>query len=119
MAYDYKTIIESNYEALRGDLARASGQLEQARLSEDADTTMASSREILEIRKSLRELDAIASDYTSQQQQQPRGNKFGLSPDEQDVAKISGISQEQYAANRQRMRVMKDQGYWSQGRVFK
>lgn len=79
MAYSYEDIIRSQYEAKAAEKAQALADLEAARLNENAIDTMAAADRIVEIDKSVGALDRIAQTYVAQQQQPP-GNRFGLSP---------------------------------------
>lgn len=98
MAFGYKEIIQSNYEVLQGDLARANGELEAARLGEDADAVMATSRQILEIRKSIRELDQVVSDYTAQHSRQaPLAGEDEMSRGDVALARKYGLTSQQVA----------------------
>ena len=118
MAYSYEQILQSQYEAKAADRALALADLEAARINEDAVNTMAAADRIVEIDKSVGALDRIAQTYVSQQQQ-PQGNKFGLSPTEVEVAhnSHSGGSKEErerdYAQNRDRLRRMRASGEYS------
>jgi len=120
MAYSHRDVIQAQAEHLAAQRARALSDYEVARLSEDNDATMNAADQIVEIDARAAALDRIAGNFVRQQQQpQQPGSRYGLSRDEVEVAKISGISEEQYARNRQKMHQMKSEGYWSQGRVFK
>jgi len=118
MAYNHRDVIQAQAEHLAAQRARALGEYEVARLSEDNDGVMAAADQIVDIDARAAALGRIAGNL-AMQQQQPQGNRYGLSMDEQEIAKASHLTDEQYARNRQKMHQMKDQGYWSQGRVFK
>lgn len=122
MAFSHQDVIKAQAEQLAATRAEAVGQYEAGRLQEDADVTMAAANAIIEADAKLQALGTIARQLQAseqQLQQQPRGSQFGLNHAEQEVAKISGISEETYARNKQRMHQMKGEGYWSQGKVFK
>jgi hypothetical protein len=118
MAYSYQQILEAQYRRIADEYAETVADLEAGRVNEDAYRVTSAADRILELDKSREALDRRAQTFVAGQQQS-QGNQFGLSKDEQDVAKISGISDEQYVRNKQRYRAMKAEGYWDQGRVFK
>ena len=109
-------VIVSQAQNLDSERAQMIAELEAGRLSDDAYRTTEAARWICQIDIGRRQLNNYANELVHQQQQQPRGNQFGLSQDEVEVAAISGISEEQYARNKHRMEVMKGQGFWSRGR---
>jgi hypothetical protein len=117
MAYSYEDIIRSQYEAKAAEKAQALADLEAARLNENAVDTMAAADRIVEIDKSVGALDRIANQYVASQQQ-PQGNRFGLSPTEVEIAhnSFSGASKEEkersYAMNRDRLRHMRATGQY-------
>lgn len=122
MAYDHTAVIQAQYNQLAADRAQAMADYEAGRTAEDEYTTMAAANRLLDSEAKIAALDKVAGAYAQQQQHhahQQQANPHGLSRDELEVAKISGISGDQYARNKQRMNAMKDQGFWSQGRVFK
>ena len=117
MAYDHRSVIEAQYVQLNADRAAAVAAYEAGRVAEDQYETMSAADRVLEADQKLMALNRIADTFVASQQQQ--ANRFGLNRDELEVAKVSGISDEQYARNKQRMQRMKAEGYWDQGRVFK
>jgi G:T/U-mismatch repair DNA glycosylase len=125
MAYSYEDIIKSQYEAKAAERAQALADLEAARINENAADTMYAADRIVDIDKSLSAIDRIANQYTRQQQQQPQGNKFGLTPAEVEVAhnSFSGASIEErersYRENRDKLRRMRADGTYrdDQGRA--
>jgi hypothetical protein len=118
VAFTYQQILEDKYARHQAEVAEANAQLEQGRLREDDYQTREAADRLNQLNLERRSLDEIANNFATSQQQ-PQGNRFGLNRDELEVAKISGISDEQYARNKSKMESMKQQGYWSQGRVFK
>jgi hypothetical protein len=126
MAYEHKSVIQAQYERLNADRAEALARYESGRISEDEWTTMDAANAILDLDQKRAALDRIAQTFV-QQQQQPRGNQFGLNQDEVEIANgIAGsdktISNEQrqqaYAANKDRLRHMRATGQYrdDQGR---
>lgn len=110
MSYDYKSIIESQYEQQAAQRATALADLEAARLNEDAYGTMDAANRIVDVDQKRAALDRIAHQYTASQQAQPQGNRWNLSNEEVEVAKAShsaGTEEErieEYARNKQRYR---------------
>jgi hypothetical protein len=109
MAYSYESIMQAQAQDIEAELAEANAELEAARRVEDPSRVRAASREILRLTAEFRDLGQIANDFYSQQQQQPQGNRFGLSADEIDVAHshpdprmTNEQKQELYAHNRAR-----------------
>jgi hypothetical protein len=122
MAFEHNAVIQAQWNQLAAERAQAVADYEAGRTAEDEYSTMSAANRLLDAEAKLTALDRVAGAYASQQQQhaqQQKYNPHGLSRDELDVAKISGITGEQYAHNKRRMQMMKDQGYWSQGKVFK
>jgi hypothetical protein len=119
MPFEHDQVIRAQFDRLAAERARVYGEYEAGRLNEDADTTMYAADKITEIDAKIGALNQIVSNFVAGQQRAAPANKYGLNKDELDVAKISGISDEQYARNKSKMESMKQQGYWSQGRVFK
>jgi hypothetical protein len=115
MAYSYEDIIRSQYEAKAAERAQALADLEAARINENAVDTMAAADRIVDIDKSVGALDRIANQYVSSQQQ-PQGNRYGLSPTEVEVAhnSFSGVSKEEkersYSENKQKLRYLRQTG---------
>jgi len=118
MAYSYEDIIRSQYEAKHTEKAQALADLEAARVAEDPSGTMAAADRIVEIDKSVSAIDRIAQTYVAQQQQ-PQGNRYGLSPTEVEVAhnSHSGGSKEErerdYAENKNKLRYLRQTGQYS------
>ncbi|MBR1298549.1 hypothetical protein [Bradyrhizobium sp. AUGA SZCCT0042] len=112
MAYEHRAILEAQYAQLAAQRALAVADMEAGRMSEDDYSTMSAADRIIEADMKRSALDGIARNYAVQQQQ-PRGNRFGLSADEVSIAHgIAGgdpnISNEQreqvYAHNRDKLR---------------
>jgi hypothetical protein len=122
MAFEHNAVIQAQWNQLAAERAQAVADYEAGRTAEDEYSTMSAANRLLDAETKIAALDRVAGAYASQQQQhaqQQQYNPHGLSRDELDVAKISGITGEEYARNKRRMEVMKGQGYWSQGKVFK
>jgi hypothetical protein len=125
MAYSYQQILQSQYESKAAERAQALADLEASRLAEDPSGTMDAANRVIEIDKSVGALDRIANQYVASQQQQPQGNKYGLSAQEVEVAhnSFSGVSKEErersYRENRDKLRHMRATGEYSdsQGKV--
>ena len=86
MPYDHGAVIKAKYEQLQAELAYANGRYESGRLSDDPDTTLQAASELIDVNQKIAALDRIAQTYVRQTQQQPQGNKFGLSPTEVEIA---------------------------------
>jgi len=126
MPYDYGSIMQAQAQRIEADQAQAVADLEAARRNEDADGTMYAAGRILELDAQRAALDQRASQYlASQQQHQRQGNKYGLSPDELEIAHGAGgdMSKEEkeelYARNRDKLRYTRATGQYrdDQGRV--
>jgi len=121
MAYEYKDIIQSQYEQQAAQRAQALADLEAARYNEDAGGVMDAANRIVDVDQRRTALDRIANQFASQQQQQqqPQGNRWNLSNEEVAVAKAShsGGSEEErieeYARNKQKLRHLRSTGEYS------
>jgi hypothetical protein len=120
VAFTYQQILEDKYARHAAEVADANAELERARLQEDDYSTRAAADRLNLLHLERRSMDEIANNFAAgQQQAQVAASRHGLSAAEAEIAKISGISAEEYARNKSKMESMKQQGYWSQGRVFK
>ena len=116
MAYSHDAGIKAKHEKLVQDYALANADYEAARLAEDALAFNEAQDRLLEIENKMHSLGRITSNYVSQQQQQPRGNAYGLSNEEIEVAKAShsgGTVEDrikEYAQNKARYQHMRATG---------
>ena len=85
MAFNHEQIVRAQYEQLTSERARAMAELESARLREDEYGTMSAASAILEADQKLGALGNIAANLAAQQQQPP-GNRYGLTHDEVEIA---------------------------------
>jgi hypothetical protein len=117
--YNHEDVIRAQYEELQAEMARAHGEYESGRLCEDADSTMGAARRMIEIRQKLGALDNITTQYVASQQRQPAGNRYGLNQDQVDIAKSCGLTDEEYARNRDKLARMRQDGSYrdDNGRV--
>ena len=126
MAFEHRSVIQAQAERIAADRAEAVARYESGRISENEYETMDAANAILDLDQKRAALDRIAQTFVNQQNQ-PRGNQFGLNQDEVDIANgIAGsdktITNEQrqqaYAANKQRLRQMRANGSYrdDQGR---
>src|SRR5438094_4928989 len=118
MAFSYQSIIEAQYARIAEDHAQLTADLEAARMSENAYAVTDAADKILALDQQRAALDARASSFVASQQQ-PQGNKYGLSRDEQEIAHgissgDANLSNDQreaiYSHNRQRLRHMRATG---------
>jgi hypothetical protein len=118
MAYDHEAVIRAQYERLAAERTQALADYEAGRMSEDGDSTMMAADRILDVDQKRAALDRIAQTYVTSQQQ-PQGNRFGLSPTEVEVAhnSYSGGSKEEkersYVENRAKLRHLRATGQYS------
>lgn len=125
MAYDWSSILTAQAERIDSEQAEAAAQLEAARHREDASDVMHYSNRILDLDLQRNALAARANNFVAAQQAQPRGNAYGLSNEEIEIAKAShsgGTVQErieEYARNKQKLQYMRATGEYrdDQGRV--
>lgn len=119
MAYSYEEIMQAQAERLQAEHTQASAELESARLYSDPDGVNAAADRILQIDNSMDALRVRAQRYYSAQQSQPQGNKYGLSPDEIEIARgvasgdrrMSNDERERlYAENKSRYQRMRATG---------
>ena len=119
MAYEHNAVIQAQYHQLEAERARALAEYEAGRVNEDEYSTMSAADRILEIDQKRTALDRIAQNLVAEQQQQ--GNQFGLSNDEQDIArgmftgdqKLTAADRERiYAQNKEKLRHMRATGQY-------
>jgi hypothetical protein len=126
MAYEYDAIIRAQYETLAQQRAQAAADLEAARMSEDSYSVMDASNRIVDADMRRAQVDQIANRFVASQQA-PRGNQFGLSDTEVEIARgissgdssLSNSDRERiYAEGRQKLRHMRATGQYrdDQGR---
>lgn len=120
MAYDHEAVIKAQYQQLANDRAQAVAEYESGRINEDGSSVMYAADRILEVDQKRQALDNIARNYVASQQQ-PQGNQFGLSRDEQDIAHGIGsgdpnlTNQEReraYAHNKEKLRYLRATGQY-------
>lgn len=118
MAFEHQAVISAQYEQLSNERAQAVAEYEHGRINEDRYAVMAAADRIVEADARRAALDNIARAFVSQQQQ-PRGNQFGLNQDEVVIAHGIGggdpslTDQERervYAYNRDKLRHMRATG---------
>jgi hypothetical protein len=85
MAYTYDSLLIRQGERLQAERAQAMAELESGRVNEDLATCDMAADRILKIDQDFVRLNQIANDYVVRQQA-PRGNQFGLSPEQVEVA---------------------------------
>ena len=87
MAYSYQSIMQAQMDRLEAEGVQQAAELEAGRLEEDADRVNWAAQRILEIDAQRAQLVVRANHHAAQQRAQPRGNKYGLSHDEIEVAR--------------------------------
>jgi hypothetical protein len=119
MAYSYEQIMQAQYARIADEQAQAAADLEAGRVSEDAYRVTGAADRILQLDKDREALDRRAQGFIAQQQ--PQGNKYGLSKDEQDVARgMFGNDQRMthdqreraYAEQKEKLRYMRATGQY-------
>ena len=126
MPFDHNQVLQAQFQQLASERARAYADYENGRLAEDEYSTMNAANLIVEADAKLAALNNIANNYVAAQQQ-PQGNRYGLNPDEVQIAHgIAGhdphITLEQrelvYAQNKQKLQHMRATGQYrdDQGR---
>ena len=125
MAYDHNAVIQRRWEVLESERLAAANDYESARLAEDEYSVMSAANRYEEAEQRIATLNRIAGNFATQQHrqaQQQQHNPMGLSRAEQEMARICGLSDQQYSANKDRMHRMKANGEIQgndQGKVFK
>ena len=89
MAYDYRSIMQAQLQRLDTEGAEQAGELEAARIAEDPDRCNWAAQRILEIDAQRNALAVRANQLDAQQRAQPVRHKYGLSPDEVEVARAA------------------------------
>jgi hypothetical protein len=111
VAFKHEDIIKLQHERLVAERGAAVADLENSRFTENEYGTMDAADRIIQADAKLAALGRIADQYVAQQQV-PQGNRYGLNQDEQDVAKASGLTDEQYYQNRQKLRHLRATGQY-------
>jgi hypothetical protein len=127
VAYNYIDIMQNQLERIDTEAAQRAAELEAARIAEDAAGVDWAAREILRLDADRAQLAVRARDFDARQRAQPQRHKYGLSPDEIEVArnfttdpKLSNDDKEKlYAEQRNRYRQARANGSYrdDQGRV--
>jgi hypothetical protein len=127
MAYNYADIMQNQLERLEAEGAQRAAELEAARINEDPDAVHWAAQRILELDSQRNALAVRANQFAAQQRVQPQRHKYGLSPEEIEVArnftqdpKLSNDDKEKlYAEQRARYRHARATGAYrdDQGRV--
>lgn len=87
MAYKHEDVIKAQYDRLAAERAEIVGRYESARLNEDADGVMLAADQITGVDAKFAALNQIANVYVAGQQRAQPANKYGLSADEQEIAR--------------------------------
>jgi hypothetical protein len=120
MAYDHESVILAQYKQLAADRAQAVADYELGRTTEDEYGTMYAADRILQVDQKRMALDRIAHNYVAEQTQ-PQANQYGLSKDEQDIARgmfgsDRGMTDEQrdriYAENKAKLKHLRATGQY-------
>jgi hypothetical protein len=116
MAFKHDDVITAQFNKLTAERARAAGEYEEARLSEDSDSVMYAADKIVEIDARIGALNRIADNFVAGQQRQQQANRYGLSADEVTIARGIG-SGDAKLSNDDRERIYAEQkGRYQQAR---
>jgi hypothetical protein len=132
LAFKHDDVIRAQHEVLTMQRAQNLARYEAARLAEDDAETMHAADCILEVDHKLNALGRIANNYVAEQQHnagQQQRSKFGLSPEEQEIARLlpnehkdyrhsngtpqylsDDMKEEIYRRNRDKLRTMRANG---------
>ncbi len=110
MAINFEQILNTQAERIDREQAIATAELEAARLSMDPLGTNDAAQRVLQLDAERAALAGRANSYIQQRQMQPEQNKYGLSPDEIDHARIAGVSEDVYAAQKRKLAQMRATG---------
>jgi hypothetical protein len=109
--YDHKDVITAQAKELAADRAQALVDYERANSFDDGAGVMAAADRIIEIDAKTTALNGIARNLVMQQAA-PRGNRFGLTQDELDIAKSCRQTDEEYARNKDRLQYLRATGQY-------
>jgi len=90
MAYEYRDIIAAEFQNIDAAAAQALADLEAARHAEDPDRTIAAAGAIRRLHRERADLASLAQNYNGQQAARPQ-SRYGLSPEEQEIAHASFV----------------------------
>jgi hypothetical protein len=88
MAYEYRDIINAQFQNIDAAQAQAAADLESARHAEDADRVNEAANVILQLDLQRNALRERAQGYNAAQQSAPQ-NRYGLSQEEREIAHAS------------------------------
>jgi hypothetical protein len=132
MPFTYQQIIESEYADLANEEAHAAAVLEQARITEDVDAIKIATDRIYTVDQKRHSLNTRVQRFQGQEQAAAPRSRFGLTPEEQEIARLipdqhkdyrhsNGAPQylsddqkeEIYTRNRNKLRTMRANGSYS------
>jgi hypothetical protein len=88
VAYSYESILTAQFQTIDAEQAQAAADLESARHAEDPDRVNMAANQILQLDMQRAALAQRAQGYSAgQQSAQPR-SRFGLSPEESEIARM-------------------------------
>lgn len=99
MAYTYQEIIQAEYQDLANEEAHASATLEQARITEDVDAIKIATDRIYTVDQKRQSLTQRVQSFNAQHAAQPR-SRFGLTPEEQEIARLGPHTHKDYPRER-------------------
>jgi hypothetical protein len=98
VAYKHEDVMRAQHELLTAQKAQQLARYEAARLVEDDAETMDAADQILQADHKLAALGRIANNYVAGQQQQAgqQRSRFGLTPAEQEIARLGPDKHKDY-----------------------
>ena len=100
---------------LQADLQAAGAEFQKCELAGDAENAAAWLTEMANIRARVTETYRIANEEVAAQASRPAPNKYGLTDEQVDAAKTTGVSEEEYARGVRELAARKRQGMYSDG----
>lgn len=115
MMSNEKEVYETAMAGYQSAIIDEQAAYQRAQLTGDFGEQVRASQSIAALRSQAQEFTRMATEHVASMRPAAAPSAFGLSDAEREVAKFSGVTEEQYAANKTKMLAMKEQGYWSQG----
>jgi hypothetical protein len=111
---DMRRIAEMSVASYQAAIQQEVANFKQAQLAGDELEMVGAANKIASYRSAMQQIPRMLEEATNPAQPGPRVNRYGLTEEESEIAKLSGISDEQYLQNRQRLHGLRAAGLYPQ-----